>query len=127
MNEATSRNPYAAIDPARVAAGEVTATDRELFKVLEYVRAHRNRHAAPPFKSKTLTELAFELAMTKDAVSGALWYWGFIEARDAAQAATTDEGVATRPDATSVADARPQRRTPKARATFSFDPQGFGK
>jgi hypothetical protein len=116
-------DPYATIDPARVALGDVTATEQELFKVLAYVREHRNRRPVDPrtmsAKSKTLTEMAYELEMAKDAVAGGLWYWGFMEARDAARAAAL-------PEETAVAT-HPQRRSPKARTSFKFDPHGFDK
>ena len=79
---------YTTIDRERYKLGCATATHDELFRVLAYAQAHRNRYAPPATgekpRSKSTARIAHELQMSVSAAKEGLWYWGFLEAlRDA--------------------------------------------
>ena len=107
-------NQYDTIDPTRAALAGGTATHEQLFAVLEYVRAHRNRDP----RCKTFTEMAYELNMRPSVVREGLWYWGFHIALDNAER-TVPPKVEAKPPL------KPGQHKP--RTHFKFNPHGFNE
>jgi hypothetical protein len=106
------------LDRDRVERFGVRCTYAELVRVRDLVREHRNRtlkgHASV---SRSMTDLAEELAMRPAQVEAAMRYWGFHTAADDARAKDPQRPVA------------PQFRRPGTRPTpttrTKFNPHGW--